>query len=145
MLRSGSPFGTAAPARTSDLVAPLQPPHDLTASRTRASSQPLDPLSGSRQIPSVQTQVIDSGGRRFLEVERFDRIGNLGRRGLLSLGTVEDAFLPQPSSDGAVAAGMLQEEGWISEEGARLLRWKSVNYRLMRAIRKSGSPAVDHR
>ncbi len=77
----------------------------------------------SRQIPSVQTEVFDSGGRRFLEVERFDRIGNLGRRGLLSLGTVEDAFLSQPSSDWAVAAGMLQEEGWISAEGARLLRW----------------------
>jgi hypothetical protein len=61
--------------------------------------------------------VIDSGGRRFLEVERFDRIGNVGRRGLLSLGTVEDAFLSQPSADWAVAAGMPDEEGWIFEEG----------------------------
>jgi hypothetical protein len=77
----------------------------------------------AREIPSVQTEVIESGGRRFLEVERFDRIGNLGRRGLLSLGTVEDAFLSHPSSDWAVAAGMLQEERWISGEGARLLRW----------------------
>lgn len=77
----------------------------------------------SREIPGVHTEVLDSGGRRFLEVERFDRVGNLGRHGLLSLGTVEDAFLSRSSSDWAVAAGVLQQEGWISTEGARLLRW----------------------
>jgi len=77
----------------------------------------------ARQIAGVRTEVIDAGGRRFLEVERFDRTNAIGRRGVISLGTFEDAFLPQPSSDWSAAAGMLQQEGWISAEQARALRW----------------------
>ncbi len=38
-------------------------------------------------------QVIDAGGRRFLEVRRFDRAGAHGRRGVVSLAAVHGAFV----------------------------------------------------
>lgn len=74
-------------------------------------------------IITARSEVIDVGGRRFLEVERFDRINASGRRGMISLGTLEDAFLAQPSADWSAAASMLEGEGWISTAEARSLRW----------------------
>jgi DNA-binding transcriptional ArsR family regulator len=43
-------------------------------------------------IPAARTQVFDHGGQRFLEVERFDRAGNLGRRALISLAALDAAL-----------------------------------------------------
>jgi hypothetical protein len=74
-------------------------------------------------IITARSEIVDAGGRRFLEVERFDRINAIGRRGMISLGTLEDAFLAQPSADWSAAAAMLEEEGWISAAEARSLRW----------------------
>jgi len=74
-------------------------------------------------IVAACSEIIDAGGRRFLEVERFDRIDAIGRRGMVSLGTLEDAFLAQPSADWSAAATMLEQEGWISAAAARALRW----------------------
>ncbi len=36
-------------------------------------------------IPACRSSVLDFGGRSFLEVERFDRVGAAGRRGVISL------------------------------------------------------------
>jgi hypothetical protein len=74
-------------------------------------------------IITARSEIVDGGGRRFLEVERFDRINAIGRRGMISLGTLEDAFFAQPSADWSAAATMLEEEGWISAAEARSLRW----------------------
>ncbi len=74
-------------------------------------------------ILTTRTEILDVGGRRFLEVERFDRIDAVGRRGIISLGTLEDAFLAQPSTDWPAAATMLEQEGWTSAAEARSLRW----------------------
>lgn len=43
-------------------------------------------------IPAAKTHVIDHDGQRFLEVERFDRCGDLGRRALYSLATLDAEF-----------------------------------------------------
>jgi hypothetical protein len=74
-------------------------------------------------VITARSEIIDAGGRRFLEVERFDRINAIGRRGMISLGTLEDAFLAQPSADWSAATTMLEQEGWISAAEARSLRW----------------------
>jgi hypothetical protein len=76
-----------------------------------------------RQHPGAGTELIDAGGRRFLEVERFDRVGAAGRRGVLSLGAVEDAFLDQSSANWAAAAAILEQAHWVTKEEARALRW----------------------
>ncbi len=52
-------------------------------------------------LPAAQTRVVDAASRRFLEVERFDRVGALGRRGVFSLKALDAEF---------VGAG----QGWTS-------------------------------
>lgn len=50
----------------------------------------------SAGFPASQTSVVDGGGdgnkQRFLEVLRFDRVGERGRRGLSSLSAVDNEF-----------------------------------------------------
>jgi serine/threonine protein kinase HipA of HipAB toxin-antitoxin module len=76
-----------------------------------------------RKIRSARTEVIDAGGRRFLEVERFDRAGAAGRRGVLTLSAIENAFLERSSADWTAAAAMLEQAHWIAQDEARTLRW----------------------
>jgi AraC-like DNA-binding protein len=45
-------------------------------------------------VQTAQTQLIDAD-RVYLEVQRFDRIGPRGRRGVVSLGAVDDVFVGQ--------------------------------------------------
>jgi hypothetical protein len=44
-------------------------------------------------IAAVATRILDHGQQRFLEVERFDRIGPHGRRGLVSLSAMDAEFV----------------------------------------------------
>jgi hypothetical protein len=76
-----------------------------------------------RRIACARSELIDTGGRRFLEVDRFDRQGASGRRGVLSLGTLEDAFLDRSSANWAVAATMFERANWVNQDEARALRW----------------------
>jgi hypothetical protein len=76
-----------------------------------------------RQIACAPTEILDFAGRRFLEVERFDRIEAMGRRGLISLGAIEDAFLEGDSPDWTSAAAQLEEAGLIVSQEGRTLRW----------------------
>ena len=75
-------------------------------------------------IEAARSQVIDHDGRRFLRVERFDRVGPLGRRALLSLATLDAEFVGSatplwPSSAARLAAaGVITRE---AAEGAALL------------------------
>jgi serine/threonine protein kinase HipA of HipAB toxin-antitoxin module len=77
-------------------------------------------------VSSSQTQVLDGENRRFLEVERFDRFQAVGRRGLLSLGAIEDSLAERNSPDWnwATAAALLEFDGVIDEASARQLRWR---------------------
>lgn len=44
-------------------------------------------------IAAVATRILDNGQQRFLEVERFDRIGPHGRCGLISLSAMDAEFI----------------------------------------------------
>jgi serine/threonine protein kinase HipA of HipAB toxin-antitoxin module len=46
-------------------------------------------------LPAARSRVLEVGGRLFLEVRRFDRIGARGRRGLISLAAADDEFVGQ--------------------------------------------------
>lgn len=66
-------------------------------------------------------RLLDAGGRRFLEVPRFDRKGPSGRHGVVSLFAVSTALegLPRDWNDGA---SMLARVGLLDEAGQRQIR-----------------------
>lgn len=69
-------------------------------------------------IPAANTRVFDHGGQRFLEVERFDRIGKLGRRGLFSLAALDAEFLGRRKGRWPSIARQLAADGQIRPEAA---------------------------
>ncbi|HEX4913354.1 MAG TPA: type II toxin-antitoxin system HipA family toxin YjjJ [Vicinamibacterales bacterium] len=44
-------------------------------------------------LPSARSDLLEARGRLFLEVERFDRVGERGRVGLVSLAVLDDEFV----------------------------------------------------
>jgi hypothetical protein len=69
-------------------------------------------------IPAAESAWFDLSGDRFLEVVRFDRIGAKGRRGVLSLATVNSHFLGYtPENWGKAARHILDEPAVRLAEG----------------------------
>jgi hypothetical protein len=58
----------------------------------RAEDQALRQLAAAG-LAAAQSQIIEQGGQLFLEVQRFDREGERGRRGMCSLEAVSAEFL----------------------------------------------------
>ena len=69
-------------------------------------------------IPAAKTQVIDFGGQRFLESERFDRIGFFGRSALHSLSALDAEFVGLGTGGWPVIARHLADGGHIDPEAA---------------------------
>ncbi len=69
-------------------------------------------------IPAAKSRIVDHGGQRFLEVERFDRIGNLGRRALFSLAALDAEFVGAGASGWPIIARQLASGGQIHPEAA---------------------------
>jgi len=62
------------------------------------------------------TRILDAGGRRFLEVPRFDRTAAGGRIGMVSLEALSTASIGMLSRDWTEAAGGLHQAGLIDAE-----------------------------
>lgn len=69
-------------------------------------------------IPAAKTQIIDHGGQRFLEIERFDRIGSLGRRALHSLSALDAEFVGLGTGGWPVITRILADDRQIHPEAA---------------------------
>jgi hypothetical protein len=78
--------------------------------------------AGFRAVASMLHQL---GGRTFLEVERFDRCSETGRRPMYSLGVVDDELFGRRDSWLAMA-DRLQAAGKLSADDAAALRWLSI-------------------
>lgn len=76
-------------------------------------------------VPAARSQLLEAGGRLFLEVERFDRVGARGRRGLLSLAALDDHHFGWRGSwsDGAQR---LQQQRMLTTAEARIMRLLDV-------------------
>lgn len=75
-------------------------------------------------VAAARTELVDHGTQRFLEVERFDRVGERGRRALFSLGTLDDQFVGMRQAPWPEVAQRLAAQGHIQAEavqGAALL------------------------
>ena len=69
-------------------------------------------------LPTASARVEDVGRRRFLVVERFDRVGARGRRGVLTLGFLDDDLFGARDSWTAAAARLLSA-GMLAAPDAR--------------------------
>lgn len=69
-------------------------------------------------ILAAKTQIIDHGDQRFLEVERFDRIGSLGRRALRSLSALDAEFAGLGTGGWPVITRILADNRQIHQEAA---------------------------
>jgi biotin operon repressor len=61
-------------------------------------------------IDAARTELIDHGSQRFLQVERFDRVGTLGRRALLSLAMLDAEFTGAAPAPWSVIVDRLARE-----------------------------------
>ncbi len=73
----------------------------------------------SRGISAARTNIVETPSHRFLESERFDRVGARGRVAVLSLAAVHE----DPADSWARAAVRLRDAGRLTHEDTRRLRW----------------------
>lgn len=69
-------------------------------------------------VAAANTRILDYGAQRFLEVERFDRVGTSGRRAMISLGAFDAEFVGAGSGGWPLIAGRLASSGEIRAEAA---------------------------
>ncbi|MBK8455099.1 MAG: type II toxin-antitoxin system HipA family toxin YjjJ [Thiofilum sp.] len=73
-------------------------------------------------IASAATYFLELNNQWFLEVERFDRVGLYGRKGLVSLAAVDSEFVGQADATWSIQAIELQKQGLISAEDAETMQ-----------------------
>lgn len=76
-------------------------------------------------ISAAQSNIIEAGGRIFLEVVRFDRTGLLGRLPIISLRAIDNEFYGF-QDNWVNAANRMANDGRLSTQDAASLRWLSV-------------------
>lgn len=71
---------------------------------------------------AAEYDIVEADGRTFLQSTRFDRTPCLGRRGFVSLATLDAAFYGHARIDWPAFAAHLERDGWIDAAAARALR-----------------------
>lgn len=69
-------------------------------------------------IHATHSQIIDHNNQRFLEAQRFDRVGNLGRLALYSLSALDAEFVGKADTDWPTIANQLANAKIITHEAA---------------------------
>jgi hypothetical protein len=69
-------------------------------------------------VLGVETEVFNFAGQRFLEIPRFDRIGELGRKGLFSLRALEAEFVGRAREAWPVLVNELVKQGCVHPDAA---------------------------
>lgn len=79
----------------------------------------LECAAGLPGLASARSRIVQSEGRTFLEVERFDRHGEFGRSRLASLATLDAALLGDGATDWTRVAARFAVAGLVSAEDLR--------------------------
>lgn len=69
-------------------------------------------------INAARSQVIDRAGRRFLEVERFDRVGMRGRRAIHSLSALDAEFVGNARAPWPEIVDVLSRTGVVASDAS---------------------------
>ncbi|MBK1654975.1 hypothetical protein CKO29_09695 [Allochromatium vinosum] len=78
------------------------------------------------ELPAAISRLVEVEGRTFLEVERFDRLGDHGRAPVCTLASLNPALVGRAAEPWPVKAADLQRQGWLSQaqlERIRRLWW----------------------
>jgi hypothetical protein len=67
-------------------------------------------------VSTTASRVVDAGVQRFLELERFDRAGALGRRALMSLAALNGEFVGNATAPWPVVTAELARQKVITEQ-----------------------------
>jgi len=106
------------------VIVKMSPPDTTAAGRRWADLLRCEHLAfkalASGGIPVSKSEIVTADRRTFLEVTRFDRIGGVGRRGVVSLFAI-DSELFGKLDDWVHAGERLAAAGWLSEEDAKRL------------------------
>jgi hypothetical protein len=76
--------------------------------------------------PAARASLLEVDHWRFLEVERFDRVGQRGRHAVLSLSAISNEYLGGPSTWTDAASGLQGPPLLLSRGDADQLRWLDV-------------------
>ncbi len=87
-------------------------------------------LLAERGVPAATTSLHHARGRTFLEVERFDRAGPAGRRGVASLMALDSAFAGKLAGWPETTEALLRQR-LISAADHRRVRWLHLFGRLI--------------
>ena len=90
---------------------------DLLAAESHAIA-----LLHARGEAHATPRLLDAGDRRFLETPRYDRVGPRGRRGVVALRALHDAFGGPDANTWPVAAANLHALGLIDATALRSVR-----------------------
>lgn len=80
-------------------------------------------ILGAAGKPAARSALVDVSGWRFLESERFDRVGERGRRAVLTLGAIDDEHFGRRDSWTAAAGRLLGPPFSLPPPDAAALRW----------------------
>lgn len=75
----------------------------------------------AHDIAAAETELLEADGRVFLQSLRFDRTPALGRRGLISLASLDAAHYGHGRIDWWKFAPQLRRDGWLDDAAARKL------------------------
>jgi hypothetical protein len=111
LVKFSQPLDTPAGRRWADLLA--------------AEARALDILAGAGEAQPGAC-VLDAGGRRFLEVPRFDREGPHGRRGVVSLEALHAACADGVARDWTQASKTLAAAGLLKHDSVTAIRRRQM-------------------
>lgn len=72
-------------------------------------------------FPAAQSEIVEGGGRVFLQTTRFDRNAAGGRYGLVSLAAFDGAYLGMGGASWWQVAPRMQQLGWLSAKDSHRL------------------------
>ncbi|NEX18060.1 MAG: DNA-binding protein [Halochromatium sp.] len=82
----------------------------------------LETLRSDLAIPAAQSRIEQRSGRRFLEVERFDRVGCQGRAPVCTLASLNPALVGLAGEPWPEKAMRLHQQGWLSLDACERIR-----------------------
>lgn len=85
----------------------------------------LEVLASAGRL-AAKAALLDVDGWRFLEVERFDRVGQRGRRAVLSLAALSNEYLGGPNTWTEAAPALGRAPLLLSRDDADCLRWLDI-------------------